>query len=103
MLLKTISPYSVKWKGNYELRQKEIDSKIDKINSSNKKVFNKIKLNVKIFAVIIVFTLILCAVFSGVGIVRGLTDSAPDINEENIMPDGYPSIIYDANGKKVQN
>ncbi len=82
--------------------KKEIDSKIDKINSSNKKVFNKIKLNVKIFAVIIVFTLILCAVFSGVGMVRGLTDSAPDINEENIMPDGYPSIIYDANGKKVQ-
>lgn len=82
--------------------KKEIDSKIDKINSSNKKVFNKIKLNVKIFAVIIVFTLILCAVFSGVGIVRGLTDSAPDINEENIMPDGYPSIICDANGKKVQ-
>ena len=82
--------------------KKEIDSKIDKINSSNKKVFNKIKLNVKIFAVIIVFTLILCAVFSGVGIVRGLTDSAPDINEENIMPDGYPSILYDANGKKVQ-
>lgn len=82
--------------------KKEIDSKIDKINSSNKKVFNKIKLNVKIFAVIIVFTLILCAVFSGVGIVRGLTDSAPDINEENIMLDGYPSIIYDANGKKVQ-
>ncbi len=82
--------------------KKEIDSKIDKINSSNKKIFNKIKLNVKIFAVIIVFTLILCAVFSVVGIVRGLTDSAPDINEENIMPDGYPSIIYDANGKKVQ-
>lgn len=82
--------------------KKEIDSKIDKINSSNKKVLNKIKLNVKIFAVIIVFTLILCAVFSGVGIVRGLTDSAPDISEENIMPDGYPSIIYDANGKKVQ-
>lgn len=82
--------------------KKEIDSKIDKINSSNKKVFNKIKLNVKIFAVIIVFTLILCVVFSVVGIVRGLTDSAPDINEENIMPDGYPSIIYDANGKKVQ-
>ena len=82
--------------------KKEIDSKIDKINSSNKTIFNKIKLNVKIFAVIIVFTLILCAVFSGVGIVRGLTDSAPDINEENIMPDGYPSIIYDANGKKVQ-
>lgn len=82
--------------------KKEIDSRIDKINSSNKKVFNKIKLNVKIFAVIIVFTLILCVVFSVVGIVRGLTDSAPDINEENIMPDGYPSIIYDANGKKVQ-
>ena len=81
--------------------KKEIDSKIDKINSSNKKVFNKIKLNVKIFAVIIVFTLILCAVFSGVGIVRGLTDSAPDINEENIMPDGYPSIIYDANSKNL--
>ncbi len=82
--------------------KKEIDSKIGRINSPDKKVFNKIKLNVKIFAVIVVFTLILCAIFSGVGIVRGLTDSAPDISEENIMPDGYPSIIYDANGKKVQ-
>lgn len=82
--------------------KKEIDKKINKINSSKIKILNKIKLNTKIIIVLIVFTVIMCTIFGGVGVIRGLTDSAPDINEENIIPDGYPSVIYDANGKKVR-
>lgn len=89
-------------KENMNYGKKEIENKISRINSSNKKIINKIKLNVRIFAVIVMFTVIMCVIFSGVGIVKGLTDSVPQISEESIMPDGYPSIIYDANGKKVQ-
>lgn len=80
----------------------EIDRKIKILNSSNGKVFNKIKLNLKIIIVVVIFTAVLCTAFSIAGIVKGLADSAPKISEENIIPDGYPSTIYDANGNKVQ-
>lgn len=80
----------------------EIDRKIKILNSSNGKVFNKIKLNLKIIIVVVIFTAVLCTAFSIAGIVKGLADSAPKVSEENIIPDGYPSTIYDANGNKVQ-
>lgn len=80
----------------------EIDRKIKTLNSSKKRIFNKIKLNLKIIVVIIIFAAVLCTAFSVVGVVRGLADSAPKISEENMIPDGYPSVIYDANGNKVQ-
>lgn len=80
----------------------EIDGKIKTLNSSKRRVLNKIKLNLKIIVVVFIFTAVLCTVFSVVGIVRGLADSAPKISEESMIPDGYPSTIYDANGNKVQ-
>ena len=38
----------------------------------------------------------------GVGILRGLIDSAPDISDVNIMPLGNASFIYDADGNELQ-
>ena len=82
--------------------KKEIDRKIKTLNSSKRKVLNKIKLNLKIIVVIVILTSVLCTAFSVVGIVRGLADSAPKISEESMIPDGYPSTVYDSNGNKIQ-
>lgn len=82
--------------------KKEIDRKIKTLNSSKRKVLNKIKLNLKIIVVIVILTSVLCMAFSVVGIVRGLADSAPKISEESMIPDGYPSTVYDSNGNKIQ-
>ena len=75
--------------------KKEIDRKIKTLNSSKRKVLNKIKLNLKIIVVIVILTSVLCTAFSVVGVVRGLADSAPKISEESMIPDGYPSTVYD--------
>ena len=82
--------------------KKEIDRKIKTLNSSKRKVLNKIKLNLKIIVVIVILTSVLCTAFSVVGVVRGLADSAPKISEESMIPDGYPSTVYDSNGNKIQ-
>ncbi|MGI6007948.1 MAG: transglycosylase domain-containing protein [Ruminococcus sp.] len=36
------------------------------------------------------------------GVVKGLIDSAPNINDVNIMPSGYATLVYDANGNQLQ-
>ena len=82
--------------------KKEIDRKIKTLNSSKRRVLNKIKLNLKIIVVIVILTSVLCTVFSAAGVVRGLADSAPKISEESMIPDGYPSTVYDSNGHKIQ-
>ena len=82
--------------------KKEIDRKIKTLNSSKRKVLNKIKLNLKIIVVIVILTSVLCTAFSVVGVVMGLADSAPKISEESMIPDGYPSTVYDSNGNKIQ-
>lgn len=37
-----------------------------------------------------------------IGIIKGVIDSAPDINEVNIVPSGYATFIYDSDGNQLQ-
>lgn len=53
-----------------------------------------------LFLSIIAFcTIVICL---GVGAYRGIIDSAPDISDVNIMPLGYATFVYDADGNQLQ-
>ena len=57
------------------------------------------------FLKVLFFTLITSGVICvclAIGIVHGLLDSAPDISDVNIMPSGYATLVYDANGNQLQ-
>lgn len=56
-------------------------------------------LRILFISLIAVFTICLCI---GVGAFRGLIDSAPDINDVNIMPVGSATFIYDSDGNQLQ-
>ena len=56
-------------------------------------------LRILFISLIAVFTICLCI---GVGALRGLIDSAPDINDVNIMPVGSATFIYDSDGNQLQ-
>jgi len=47
-------------------------------------------------------TIVVVVTCLGVGIVRGLINSAPDISDVNIMPSGYATFVYDSNGTQLQ-
>jgi len=76
--------------------------KIKRINSTGIKAT---KLAGTSFIRLIVFSIILIAVIgvtAVLGIVNGIFDSAPTLNFEDLVPEGYTSFIYDQNGVLLQ-
>lgn len=63
---------------------------------------NKRKILVNIFKIILV--MIVAVVIAGAGaafgMMKGILDNAPDISTINIVPKGFKSVIYDANGNQ---
>ena len=53
----------------------------------------------KIFLVMIV-TLIIAVAGAGFGMMKGILDNVPDINKISIVPKGFRTVIYDANGNE---
>ena len=41
-------------------------------------------------------------VSAGVGVIKGIIDTAPDIEDVNVMPVGSSSYLYDAEGNQIQ-
>ncbi len=62
------------------------------------------KTNVILYRVFLVAIVLLMLVgASGVyGMVSGLIDNAPDINNINVQPDGYATYVYNTDGKIIQ-
>ena len=76
--------------------------KLRKINSTHTKATKLVGTS---FVRILVFAVILTAILgisAGVGIVMAIFDSAPEVDFESLIPEGYTSFIYDQNGTLVQ-
>lgn len=63
---------------------------------------NRIRVLARFMVIVLLLTVGLLCGFGAVGVVKGLSDSAPKIKELNMMPTGYATTIYDAEGKKIQ-
>lgn len=63
---------------------------------------NKRKILVNIFKVILVTIVVVIIAGAGAvfGMMKGILDNAPDVNQINIVPKGFKSIIYDADGNQ---
>lgn len=63
---------------------------------------NKRKVLVNVFKVILVMIVIVIIAGAGAafGMMKGILDNAPDVNKINIVPKGFKSVIYDANGRQ---
>lgn len=82
--------------GRYKTKQT-----IKTANSRKKKYSNKIFLS--FFKTILVFGLFLLVtgMSVGIGIFKGIIDTAPDFNPESFAPSGYFSTIYDSKGNQT--
>lgn len=82
--------------------ESEIDKKIKKISSSKSRIINKAIMYLKFFGVTVIIVMALTVCFGIAGAMRGLIDSAPGLNELDLMPYGLTTNIYDSDGKKIQ-
>ena len=80
----------------------EQQRKIQGLASSKSKVLNRIRLFGIVFSAVMVIVLFLTAASCVAGVLRGLVDSTPELSEIEIMPTGYATSIYDADGNVTQ-
>lgn len=82
--------------------KKETSKKQKSLHSKKKKVGKKLSV---IFLKAFLICMIAVAVVVGcaaIGIFKGVIDNAPDITSESVIPKGYKSTVYDAEGNKMQ-
>lgn len=72
------------------------------MTSSKQKIKGKIQINAISISIILTIGLVLVAAFGIAGVVKGLFDKAPDVEEFNMIPEGSASVIYDADGYEIQ-
>ncbi|HHT98231.1 MAG TPA: penicillin-binding protein [Clostridiales bacterium] len=82
--------------------KKGIESRKRKIKSPSTRLMSKGLVTLfRLFIVFIVFILFIGS-YAGLGLAKGLIDSAPDISEINVVPTGYRTSIYDIDGNVIQ-
>lgn len=83
--------------------KKGIENKQNSIKSNSKRMVSKLRITLFRLCIITLVFLAIVGTFSGFGFVKGLVDSAPDIKQINVIPQGYTSTIYDKEGNVIDN
>lgn len=80
----------------------EIEKRQKKMTSTSAKIHYRVKEWLRYCCVFGTVVFVLFFVFTTVGIVRGIVDSAPKIQELTLMPSGAASKMYDGDGEVIQ-
>lgn len=76
--------------------------------SKRKSLSSKLIRYEKMFSIGFINIVILCiisvvaiGISLGIGIFKGIVDSAPDLSTLNVLPTGYSTLVYDADGNEI--
>lgn len=76
--------------------------KQEEINSSPKRVSNKIILTIIRVIIILIIACIVIGIFLISGFIKGLVDTSPDASKLSVVPSKFATKIYDEDGKLIQ-
>lgn len=76
----------------------QLEKKIKSSTSNAKKYKNKFFLGLFKTFFLFVFAFGIIGVSAGIGTIKGIIDSAPDITIESIVPQGFATTVYDSKG-----
>lgn len=64
---------------------------------------NKRKVYVSLYKGILcgILFVIACGIGVGFGAIKGILDNLPDVTADNLIPQGFQTVIYDQNGKEI--
>jgi penicillin-binding protein 1A len=85
-----------------DFSKKGTSKKQQQIKSTSRKVASKAGVSLfRVFLIGIVFLAIIGS-FAGFGVLNGLADSAPSIDQINVIPTGFTTTIYDRDGNVIE-
>ena len=76
----------------------ETMKKQKKLVSKSQRYQRKILVNLFKVILVLVITLVIAGAGAGFGMMKGILDNAPDVNQISIMPKGFKTVIYDKDG-----
>lgn len=86
---------------NYSKRG--IESKQHNIKSTSRRLVSKTRIALFRFLIAFVVFMVIVGVFAGLGFVKGLIDSAPDISQIDVIPTGFTTTVYDRDGNEIEH
>ena len=79
--------------------RKSTKRRIKAASSRKKKYTNKVFLSFFKTVFVLFLFVAVTGISTGIGMFKGIIDSAPDFNPDSFAPSGYFSTIYNANGE----
>ncbi len=73
-----------------------------KIVSKSQRYKRKVLVNIFKFLLVGIVTFIIACAGAGFGMIKGILDNAPSVDEISIMPKGFKSYIYDQDGNEIK-
>lgn len=86
-----------------DFSKKGLDKKQHYIKSTSRRLISKTRISFFRLLVAFIVFLVIVGSFAGIGFVKGLIDSAPDISKISVVPTGYTTTVYDKDGNVIEN
>lgn len=80
-----------------------IDQKQHYIKSTSRRLISKTRITLFRLCIVLIVIAAIVGTYAGLGFMKGLIDSAPDISQINVVPTGYTTTIYDKDGNITEN
>lgn len=81
-----------------DFSKKGVENKQRYIKSTSRRLVSKTRITLFRLCIVAFVGLVIIGVFAGYGYVKGLIDSAPDITQIDVVPQGYKTKIRDRDG-----
>ncbi len=85
-----------------DYRKKTTISTLNQLTSRTRKFSSRLSIFSFRLVLVVFICVLLVGSMSAFGVIRGIIDTAPNIDTINVAPEGYSTAIYDSNGKQTQ-
>ena len=82
--------------------KKGIEHKQQYIKSTSRRLVSKTRITAFRLCLVAFIAFAIIGAFAGLGYVKGLIDSAPDISQIDVVPQGYTTTVYDKDGNEIE-
>ena len=83
--------------------KKGIEQKQQYIKSTSRRLTSKFRITLFRFLITLAVIVAIICVNAGLGYVKGLADSAPNISQIDVVPKGFTTYVYDSEGNVIEH
>ncbi len=83
--------------------KKGIEQKQQYIKSTSRRLTSKMRITLFCLIISMAVVVAIIGVYAGLGYIKGLVDSAPNISQIDVVPKGYTTYVYDSEGNVVEH